>query len=502
MSDLPGETGARRRVVVIGHGMAGAKFVDQLAARDPDGRIAVTVFGAEPHPAYNRALLSGMVAGQYRLDDIRLGDPPPGVDLRSGVEVTAIDRGRHEVQASDGSRIPYDELVLATGGQARIPPLDGLRTDAGDLLAGVAVFRTLDDCQRIMSAADQARRAVVLGGGLLGVEAARGLRARGLDVELVHAEAHLMQRQLDPAAGRVLARTLRALGIGVRLDAGPVAVLGDEAGGPGRVRAVSIADGTELPADLLVVACGVRPEVTLARGAGLDVRDGVVVDDTLRSVTDPRIYAVGECAEHEGRVYGLIAPAWEQTEVLADQLSGVNPAARYGGSRTVVRLRAAGVDLAAIGETANCADGTDGAGDDADVLSFTDLTRGTYKKVIIRDGRLVGAILLGEIATVGTVTQLFDRGGALPIDRLSLLFARSTCVSISAAPAGAPAGGTVCQCNGVSAETIRAAHLAGARTVREVAVATRATTGCGGCRNEVSALLSTFEEPAALPLPS
>jgi len=165
--------------------------------------------------------------------------------------------------------------------------------------------------------------------------------------------------------------------------------------------------------------------VTLARGAGLDVRDGVIVDDTLRSVTDPRIYAVGECAEHERRVYGLIAPAWEQTEVLADQLSGANPAARYGGSRTVVRLRAAGVDLAAIGETANRADGADGAGDAADVLSFTDLTRGTYKKVIIRDGRLVGAILLGEIATVGTVTQLFDRGGALPTDRLSLLFAGS-----------------------------------------------------------------------------
>lgn len=220
MCGAVGEAGVR--VIVIGHGMAGAKFVDQLAARDPDGRIAVTVLGAEAHPAYNRALLSGMVAGHYRVDDIRLADPPPGVDLRTGVEVTAIDRDQHEVHASDDSRTRYDALVLATGGQARIPLLDGLRTDGGDLLAGVAVFRTLDDCQRILAAADQARRAVVLGGGLLGVEAARGLRARGLEVDLIHGESHLMERQLDPTAGRVLARTLQALGVEIRLGARPM----------------------------------------------------------------------------------------------------------------------------------------------------------------------------------------------------------------------------------------------------------------------------------------
>ncbi len=504
------------RVVVVGNGMAGARVVERIRWRDPGHRLRITVFGAEPHPAYNRILLSAVLAGRARAEDISLASPSEsavagvtvrsgapivlaspsesavaGVTVRSGVPIVAVDRSRHEVVAAGGERVPYDVLVLATGSRPVVPPLPGLSTPDG-LLPGAAVFRTLDDCQRLAATAESARRAVVLGGGLLGLEAARGLAGRGLAVEVLHAAGHLMDRQLDRAAGRVLRRTLAGLGVRTRLRARATAVTGGE-----RVRGVMLADGAVVPADLLVIACGVEPETSLAAAAGLRVDRGIVVDDTLRSVTDDRVYAVGECAQHAGQVYGLVAPAWEQADVVADRVTGAAPAARYAGSRLVTRLKATGVELAAMGE-AHLDDSDDGEdGHDTEVVQFLDPARGTYKKLVLRGDRLVGAILLGDAPTVGTVTQLFDRGTPVPADRLALLLDR---------PPGPGQRGdsaadtdTVCHCNGVTAGAITACWLAGARTLGDVARATRATTGCGGCTDTVAGILAGHDRSGPAP---
>ena len=470
---------------MVGYGMAGARVAEDIRAADSDARI--TVLGAEPHPPYNRVLLSAVLAGRAAAGDIALGRPSD-VDVRAGVPAVALDRLRRLVLAADGATLRYDALVLATGSDPVLPPVDGLRAD----LPGVAVFRTLDDCRRIL--ARGARRAIVLGGGLLGLEAARGLAGRGVDVTVVHAGPFLMERQLDPAAGRVLARIFAGLGVRAFLDTRTVRVLGS-----GEFRGLLLAGGRELAADLLVVACGVRPSVGLARAAGLLVRRGVVVDDAMRSVTDPRVYAVGECAEHAGRTYGLVAPAWEQAAVAAARISGADPAARYAGSTLVTRLKASDVELAAMGEVG----AHEEDGDGAEVVHFADPARGTYKKLVIRDGRLAGAILLGDVSTVGLLTQIYDRGTPVPPDRLGLLFpavADGAAVDAGAAdPAGLPDRATVCRCNAVSKGAVAACVLAGARSVTEVAARTRATTGCGGCADTVAALVRGLSAPGREP---
>ncbi len=457
------------KLVVIGYGMAGSRLVEDVHARDP--RVEITVLGAEKQAAYNRVLLSDVLAGRADADSIALADPgwpaEAGVDLRLGAAATRIDREAREVVVDDGSRVPYDRLVLATGSNAWLPPVDGLDTDR----TGVTVFRTLDDCHAIITAAGSARHAVVLGGGLLGLEAARGLAGRGLAVTVLHFAGHVMERQLDEGAGAVLSQTLGQLGVEIRTGITITGLTGDP------LTAVQLSDGSTLDTDLLVVSCGVRPEVALARDAGLEIGAGVVVDDSMRTVTDPDVYAIGECAQHDGQVYGLVAPAWDQARVAADQITGTDT--RYSGSRVVTRLKAAGVDLAAMGET---------SGDDAEVLQFADPTRGTYKKVVLRDGKVTGAILLGQIDTVGTVIQLFDRGAPAPTDRLALLFGDRGAPAPAQTPALMPDRAVVCQCNGVTKGAITTCVLAGARTVPDVAKATRATTGCGSCVDTVAGI--------------
>jgi assimilatory nitrate reductase electron transfer subunit len=475
------------QVVVIGHGMAGARVVEEICARPGRAGLSVTVLGAEKHGAYNRILLSEVLAGRHTADAIALTSPAwarqQGVDLRLGSPVVALDPARRTVRAADGTVTGYGTLVLATGSRPWLPPIAGL-AGPGGLVPGAAVFRSLDDCRTLVRAAASARRAVVLGGGVLGLEAARGLAGRGLPVAVVHDAGHLMDRQLDRAAGRVLAATLGRLGVSVRVGA---RVAGVTAGPDGRLTGLVMADGSRLVADLLVVACGVRPEVGLARDAGLAVDQGVMVDDTLRSVSHPDIYALGECAQHNGSVYGLVAPAWEQAAVVAARLTGADPAARYGGSRLVTRLKATGIDLAAMGDAAAAEADT---GDGAEVLHFADPARGTYKKLVIRDGRVTGAILLGDIDTVGTVTQLFDQGAPAPADRVSLLFSGLRGGAAGADdPAAMPPAATACHCNGVPVSAIRASVQAGARTAEAVAAATRATTGCGTCRGVVAGLV-------------
>jgi assimilatory nitrate reductase electron transfer subunit len=457
------------RVIIVGYGMAGARLGAELRTRSAD--LKVTAVSAEPHAAYNRILLSTLLAGKIGEDDLALAGPATDVDVRLAVPATAIDTARRVLVTAD-DELAYDHLVLATGAQAVLPPVTGLTGPDGAPAERVSVFRTLDDCRRITAAAVGARRAVVLGGGLLGIEAARGLAGRGVDVTVVHSGTHLMDRQIDAAAGAVLTRTLGGLGVGVRLGARATAWTG---------HGLRLADGPDVPADLLVVACGVRPDTALARAAGLAVGRGVVVDDTLRT-SDPHVSAIGDCAEHRGTVHGLVAPAWDQAAVVADRLTG--GAARYHGSRSVTRLKATGIDLAAMGSLQ--------PDPDAETISFSDPARGTHATIVVRDGRIAGAVLLGDNPAVGTVVQLYDRDAPVPADRRSLLLGRAfggEPAITASSPAFMPDNAVVCRCNTVTKAQITTCWRAGARSTADVAASTRATTGCGGCRDAVTGIV-------------
>jgi assimilatory nitrate reductase electron transfer subunit len=516
-----------KRVVIVGNGMAGSRLVEDLrraeaetsgsaeaaGSADISGKSAqpcqITVFGAETVHAYNRILLSHVLAGSARAEDISITSKAwvdrHQITLHRGVTVVAIDRASREVTDDTGARTGYDWLVLATGSQARIPELQNLRNDEGALIDGIAVFRTLDDCDRIVTLAKRAQRAVILGGGLLGLEAARGLAERGLDVIVLHHGSHVMERQLDSDASRTLRRILHKLKVPIATDVEATAVRTDEAG---RLTGVELADGGEHAADLLVISCGVRPETALARQSGLAVGQAILVDDELRSVSDEHIFAIGECCEHDGQVYGLVAPAWEQAATVAKVLTGQSSAVGYRGSRLVTRLKAAGVEVAAMGEVHHePADGFDRSGKplaDEDcagaieVIRFADPARNTYHKLVVRNRRLIGAIIVGDTTVVGTLTQLFDRGAEVPSNRESLLFGRRPITHEVDNPTRIPDRATICQCNGVTKGALCASFLDGNRSVRDLADSTRATTGCGGCRDTVSAIVDWLSaaEPA------
>jgi len=420
------------RVVVIGAGLAGVR----LARRLGELGTPVTLVGEEEHRPYNRVLLAEVLAGRYSPEVIALPSPAELTRAR----VIGIDRGARTVEYADGSKIAYDTLVLATGSNPVLPPLRGLFRDAylasarraeeltgssgrGSggrppgrhstpdhvLPEGVHAFRTMDDCLGLSKAVRPGVRAVVIGGGLLGVSAARALAQRGAQVVLAQQGERLMERQLDPSASKLVKRHLKDLGVEIHTECRvrDVRCVG------GAVRSVELHDGYTLDADLVVLACGVHPRVGLARTAGLEVRKGIVVDDELRT-SDPHIRAVGDCAQHDGTVYGLATPALEQAEVLAESLSG-RTNARYTGTRALTRLTLAGhdsppgsFDLAAFGETE--------ARPGDDVVQLADATRGTYRKVVVRDDRLVGGVLVGELGTVGALARAWEGAEPLPDD--------------------------------------------------------------------------------------
>ncbi|MCR3722800.1 MULTISPECIES: FAD-dependent oxidoreductase [Prauserella salsuginis group] len=469
-----------RRVVVLGYGMAGARLADEIRNRDPEAeRVALTVVGAEPHAAYNRVLLSAVVAGTMQPDSVRLHDEGWAqrnhVELRLNVAARRIDRRHRTVRLDDGTALPYDSLVLATGSRPWLPPVEGLIGDDGEPTDGALAFRSLDDCDRILDAARVGAPVAVLGGGLLGLEAARGLAGRGNRVTVVHPAPHPMERQLDPGAGRVLAGTLEASGIDFRLGRGAARYL------PGD--GLKLDDGSHVSAELLVVSTGVRAETALAADAGLAVEAGVVVDDQLRT-SDGRIHAIGDCAQHPAAPGGLVQPAWEQASVLADLLTGADTASRYRGTSVVTRLKAKGVDVMALGDTVVAADT---AAEDTEVLCVDDPARGRYAKLVVRDEKVAGAIVLGFPDAAATITQLYDRGVRVPEDRLALLLGRAlpSASPAAASPADLPGSAIVCRCNSVSKAKIVDAYRGGASTVDDIAQRTRAGTGCGGCRDAV-----------------
>ncbi|MET9817564.1 MULTISPECIES: FAD-dependent oxidoreductase [unclassified Streptomyces] len=394
---------SNERVVVIGTGLAGVR----LARRLGELGTPASLIGEEEHRPYNRVLLAEVLAGRYSPEVIAL---PAPAELRRG-RVTGIDRAERTVTCADGSVIAYDRLVLATGSNPVLPPLRGLFTEDHQLPEGVHAFRTMDDCLGLSKAVRPGVKAVVIGGGLLGVSAARALALRGAQVVLAQQSERLMERQLDPAASQLVKRHLTDLGVEVHTECRvrDVRCVG------GAVRSVEMADGYALDADLVVVACGVRPRVGLAQTAGLDVRKGVVVDDELRT-SDPYIHAIGDCAQHDGVLYGLATPALEQADALAELLAG-DTAARYTGTRSLTRLTLTGhdspFDLAAFGETEAL------PGDD--VVQLADATRGTYRKVVVRDDRLVGGVLVGELGTVGALARAWEGAEPLPSDGGPLL---------------------------------------------------------------------------------
>jgi nitrite reductase (NADH) large subunit len=394
----------RRRLLVIGNGMCSLRLLEELTTLAPE-RFEVTVIGAEPGPAYNRVLLSPLLAGELASDDIELKPASwyaeHGITLRTGAPVTALDTASRTATLGGGERVPFDVCVLATGSEPILLPLPGLN------LAGVTTFRSRQDVEAIRDVANGAA-AVVIGGGLLGIEAAYGLTRGGAKVTLVHLMARLMERQLDEPAARLLEQALTARGIGVLLGAATRAIVGD-----GRVSAVELEDGRSIPCDLVVMAVGVRPAAVLAVSAGLEVRRGIVVDDRL-ATSAAGIYAIGECAEHRGTCYGLIEPGYDQAKVLARRLAGI--ACRYEGTTTVSSLKVSGIPVVSMGDF-------EGAG--ADTILLEDEAAASYRKFVIRDNRLAGLVLFGDTADALWYRDLMRCGVAIAPLRATLAFGKA-----------------------------------------------------------------------------
>ena len=469
-----------KRLVVVGNGMAGTACLERILTYEP--RFQVTVFGDETHVNYNRILLSSVLSGEKHDDEIVLNAVEwyrrNEIDLRLGVRITDIDPVGKTVTGDDGRVTPYDTLLLATGSSAWMPPIDGLDKD------GVFTFRTLDDTRELLRRARPGVKAVVIGGGLLGLEAARGLRVQGCDVTVVHLMSTLMERQLDPDGGHYLVGKMEALGIRVLLGKTTTAVLGN-----GHVEGVALSDHTCLDAEIVVVAAGIRPNVHLAHRAGLMVNRGVVVNDWMET-SDPDIFAVGECVEHRGVCYGLVAPLLEQGKVLAATITG-NKGPTYAGTVQAATLKIMGVDVFSAGDWSE---------QNAEPVRYEDRALGIYKKLTVRDGRLAGVILVGDMSDRHRYMEWLRSGADITAQRRHLLFPPA------AADAGLdvaemPESATVCGCVGVTkGAIIHAIHERGVNTLSQLKECTRASTGCGSCTSLCQDLLRAvapeFEEEA------
>jgi nitrite reductase (NADH) large subunit len=469
----------RPKLVLIGNGMAGVRTLEELLKIAPD-LYDITVFGAEPHPNYNRILLSPVLAGEQTIEQIILNPlawyAEQGITLHTGKKVTAIDRVKRVIVAEDGSTAPYDRLLIATGSNPFILPVPGK-----DLL-GVVAYRDIADTEAMIDAAAKYKHAVVIGGGLLGLEAANGLKQRGMDVTVVHLMPWLMERQLDDTAGKLLQKSLEARGIKFLIGAQTAELV---AAASGRVGAVRFKDGSEAPADLVVMAAGIRPNTALAESAGLLCNKGIVVSDTLQTVTDPRIYAVGECAAHRGVAYGLVAPLFEQGKVCATHLArfGIG---RYAGSQVSTKLKVTGIDLFSAGDFIG--------GEGSEQIVLSDPIGGVYKKLVIKDDKLIGACLYGDTVDGSWYFKLLREGRSVAVIRDRLMFGESNIGDVGheghhKAVAMADSD-EVCGCNGVSKGSIcKAIKDKGLFTLEEVRRHTKASASCGSCTGLVEQLL-------------
>ena len=471
------------KLVMVGNGMAGVRTLEELLKIAPD-LYDITVFGAEPHPNYNRILLSPVLAGEQTIDEIILNDwqwyADNHITLHTGFTVTDVDRVRRVVTATskDGDVITaeYDRLIMATGSNPFILPVPGKD------LQGVLAYRDIADTQAMIDAAATYKHAVVIGGGLLGLEAANGLMKRGMTVSVVHVMPSLMERQLDDVAGKMLQKSLEDRGMRFLMGAQTQELVGNA---EGRVSAVKFKDGTEVPADLVVMAVGIRPNTTLAEKMRLHVNRGIVVSDTLQTTTDARIYAVGECAAHRGIAYGLVAPLFEQGKVLANHLAefGIG---RYQGSLTSTKLKVTGIDLFSAGDFQG--------GENTEEIVMSDPFGGVYKKLVIKDDKLVGACLYGDTVDGSWYFKLLRDGRSVSDIRDKLMFGEShlgdTGHQGQSKAAAMQDSDEVCGCNGVTKGAIcKAIKDKGLFTLDEVRKHTKASASCGSCTGLVEQII-------------
>ncbi|SFB45355.1 nitrite reductase large subunit NirB [Azotobacter beijerinckii] len=466
------------KLVMIGNGMAGVRTLEELLKLAPD-LYEITVFGAEPHPNYNRILLSPVLAGEQTFEEIILNDldwyRDNGIDLRIGCKVVDIDRQNRRVIAEDGSVAEYDRLLVATGSTPFILPIPGKD------LQGVIGYRDIADTEMMMETARTHRHALVIGGGLLGLEAANGLKLRGMEVTVVHLGDWLLERQLDKTAGKLLQSALEARGIQFRLNTNTAALLDD---GEGRVAIARFSDGEEIPADLVVMAAGIRPNAELAERAGLACNRGIQVDDCLQT-SDPAIYAVGECANHRGIAYGLVAPLFEQAKVCADHLARLGNA-RYEGSVTSTKLKVTGIDLFSAGDFM----GTEGT----ETITLSDPIGGVYKKLVVKDDVLVGACLYGDTADGGWYFRQIRESHNVAEIRDLLMFGENALGDAGHQGQDKAMAMSdemeVCGCNGVcKGSIVKAIRENGLLSVDEVKKHTKAASSCGSCAGLVEQIL-------------
>ncbi|MFQ1700382.1 nitrite reductase large subunit NirB [Loktanella agnita] len=476
-----------RKLIIIGAGMASGRALEKLLAAQPDD-WDVTLFNAEPRGNYNRIMLSPVLSGEKTFAEIVTHTDEwyaeQGVTCRFGEKVAGIDRVAKTITAENGDVLPYDKLVIATGSNPFIIPLPGHDLD------GVIAYRDLEDTNRMVALSEKPdARAVVIGGGLLGLEAAAGLKLRGIDVTVVHIMGHLMERQLDPAAGYLLRKALTDRGIKVMCSANSKEITGKD----GKVTALQLDDGTELPCDLLVMAVGIRPNTKLGADAGLAVGKGIHVDDQMVT-SDPDILSVGECVEHDGAIFGLVAPLYDQAAVLANTLMGEPDA--FVQKEVSTKLKVTGCDLFSAGDFAE--------GDDRDDIVFRDPARGVYKRLILQDNRLIGAVMYGDTSDGAWFFNHIKDGTDVSDMRDTLIFGPAFQGGASADPLAAvaalPADAEICGCNGVCKGTIVTAINGGATTLDAVRGATKASGSCGTCTGLVEQVLaSTLGDDFVLP---
>ncbi|MFC1459134.1 nitrite reductase large subunit NirB [Microvirga arabica] len=466
-----------KKLVVIGNGMAAGRALEELFERAP-GAYEVTIFGAEPRVNYNRIMLSPVLSGEKAYEDILIHDDAwyetHGITLHRGKQVVEIDRQAKRVVAADGTTAEYDQLLVATGSMPFVVPIPGAT------LPGVVTYRDLDDVDKMLEAAGKGGHAVVIGGGLLGLEAAAGLQARGMEVTVLHLMPTLMERQLDPSAGYLLQKAFEDRGIAVRCKANTHAILGDT-----QVTGVRLDDGTELPADIVVMAVGIRPNAVLAKEAGLETNRGVLVGDDMRT-SDPDVFSVGECVEHRGHCYGLVAPLYEMAKVVAAQLAGDETAA-YTGSVTATKLKVTGIDLFSAGDFGEAKDRQD--------IVLRDAARGVYKRLVLKDNRIVGAVLYGETGDGSWFFDLLRKEADVAELRDTLIFGQSYVggapLDPTAAVAALPDDAEICGCNGVcKGKIVQAITDKGLSSLTEVRAHTKASASCGTCTGLVEQVMT------------
>ena len=468
---------AREKLVVVGNGMAGMRTVAELLKLDPT-RYDITVFGAEPHVNYDRIMLSSVLAGEKSVDEIEINSrewyEANDITLHAGDAVVEIDAQARSVTSASGVVARYDRLLLATGSRPLVPPIPGLN------LPGVCTFRDIKDVDTMIAAAATQRRAVVIGGGLLGLEAAWGLKRRGMEVAVVHLMPTLMERQLDVPSGRLLQRDLTERGLNFFTDGQTESVTGSD-----HVTGVKLADGREVPADLVVVAIGIRPDVALAKAAGVEVNRGIMVGDNM-STSDANIFAVGECVEHRGQCFGLVAPLWDQAKVAAHHLAG-GEALIFAPQASATKLKITGIDLYSAGLL--------NAGEDEEEIVLNDARRGAYRKLVLRGGKLVGIVLYGDVADGPWYYGKLRSGEDVSeiADRMILGEAATLGGGKPALPDFSKMSDDtqICGCNGVcKGDIVRAITEKSLTTYDEVKAHTKASASCGSCAGQVKQLLA------------